>query len=258
MVISARLREQVANMQSDLKADLTSKYREFFDRYGIDEQTGQLGYDPTRKFATYPYIGSRYGEAAKILIVGLDIGKDETCGRFQSFEDRRAAIEDKELWKHNPHIAGTYFTALFFLKKELGWQNHWNRTKDLSSCQTALKNRGNLPTQNPLSYIALTNHYKFVTAGRKKRRDPRDREYLNRRFDQNFFIEEVKVFEPDIIIFQSIDFFKYRYRRVLDDLSEERWRIYVGPHPVLAEQGGSKDPGSYINRILDGFRPAPE
>ena len=113
------------NMQSDLKAELTKKYRELFERYGIDEQTGQLEYCPCRKFATYPYIGSQYGEAAKILIVGLDIGEDETPERpgqpgwFQSFEERRAAIEDKELRKHNPHIAGTYFTALFFLKDDI-------------------------------------------------------------------------------------------------------------------------------------------
>ena len=137
------------NMQSELKAQLKKKYRELFTKYEIDEQTGQLGYDPTRKFATYPYIGSRYGEAARILIVGLDIGEDETPGCYQSFEERRAAIEDKELRNHNPHIAGTYFTALFFLKEKLRWQNYWDRTKNLSSCQTALKNRGNLPTQNP-------------------------------------------------------------------------------------------------------------
>ena len=100
------------NMQSKLKAELTNKYQELFRRYGIDAQTGQLGNCPCRKFATYSYIGSLYGEAAKILIVGLDIGKDETPGRFQSFEDRRVKIEEeKELWKHNPHIAGTYFTA---------------------------------------------------------------------------------------------------------------------------------------------------
>ena len=196
------------NMQSELKSQLKKKYRELFEKYEIDEQTGQLGCDPIRKrkFATYPYIGSRYGEAARILIVGLDIGKDEKPGRFQSFEERRKEIEEKTEWQRYPHIPGTYFTALFFLKKELGWQDYWNRTKNSSSCQTALKNPGNLPTQNPLSYIALTNHYKFVTAGRKKRRDPRDREYLNRRFDQNFFIEEVRAFDPDIVIFQSIRF----------------------------------------------------
>ena len=180
------------NMQRDLKAQLTNKYRELFRRYEIDEKTGCLGYDPTRKFATYPYIGSRYGEAARILFVGLDIGADETPERpgqpgwFQSFKERRVKIEEKELLKHNQHIAGTYFTALFFLQEELGWQNYWDKTKNISSCQTALKNRGNLPTQNPLSYIALTNHYKFVTTGRKKRRDPRDRKHLCVEFDSEF------------------------------------------------------------------------
>ena len=246
------------NMQSDLKAQLKKKYRELFAKYGIDEQTGRLGYDPTRKFATYPYIGSRYGETEKILIVGLDIGKDETCGRFQSFEDRRVKIEEEREWRRYPHIPGTYFTALFFLKGELGWQNYWDKTKNLSSCQTALKNPGNLPTQNPLSYIALTNHYKFVTIGRKGRSGSKDRKYLCEEFDQNFFIEEVKLFDPDIVIFQSLDFFNCEYGGVLGDLSKGEWDIYVGPHPTYAEKGVKKEPESYINRIRDGFRPAPE
>ena len=84
---------QAMNMQSKLKAKLTNKYRELFGRYGIDEKTGRLEYCPCRKFAGT----SAYGEAAKILIVGLDIGKDETPERmqpgwFQSFEERRVAI----------------------------------------------------------------------------------------------------------------------------------------------------------------------
>ena len=242
------------NMQSDLKCQLKKKYRELFRRYGVDEQTGCLKYDPTRKFATYPYIGSRYGEAAKILIVGLDIGKDETPGRFQSFEERRKEIEEKTEWQRFPHIPGTYFTALFFLKEELGWQNYWDKTKNLSSCQTALKNRENLPTKNPLSYIALTNHYKFVTTGRKKRRDPRDRKYLCVEFDQNFFIEEVKIFSPDIVIFQSKEFNDPTYKPVLSDLQKNVGAIYVGLHPAFAEPGVKKEPEYYINRI----RPAPE
>ena len=244
-------------MQSKLKADLKKKYQELFAKYEIAEQTGQLGYDPTRKFATYPYIGSRYGEAAKILVVGLDIGKDETCGRFQSFEERRAAIEDKELRKHNPHIAGTYFTALFFLKNKLDlkgkleWQESWIKTKNASTCQQALKNRGNLPTHNPLSYIALTNYYKFVKDAREGRAGGSDRIYLDRRFDQNFFIEEVEIFTPDIVIFQSEDFNAYKYEMVWRDVRKAVGAVYVGPHPSYRKKGG-RVPENLVKRILDG------
>ena len=244
-------------MQSDLKAELTNKYRELFERYGIDEQTGRLGYDPTRKFATYPYIGSRYGEAARILIVGLDIGKDETPGRFQSFEERRAAIEDKQVSKHNPHIAGTYFTALFFLKnkldlkRKLEWQESWRKTKHVSTCQQALKNRGNLPTQNPLSHIALTNHYKFVTDAREDREGGSDRIYLDRRFDLNFFIGEVEIFTPDIVIFQSEDFNAYKYEMVRRDVRKAAGAVYVGPHPAYRKKGG-RVPERFVKRILEG------
>ena len=226
------------NMQRDLKAQLKEKYQELFQKYVVDEQTGQLGYCPCRKFATYPYIGSRYGEAAKILIVGLDIGKDETPERpgqpgwFQSFEERRAAIEDKHLSKHNPHIAGTYFTAMFFLKDDLGWNKYWNEIKGTSTCQQALKVPESLPTPNPLSYIALTNHYKFVTGVRGGREGGGDRVYLDKNFDQKFFIEEVEFFKPDIVIFQSKAFInESKYRTVLRDLLGTERSIYVGPHP---------------------------
>lgn len=212
------------NIQSELK----NKYRELFEKYEIDPTTGSLKCYPDLKFPTSPYIGSRYGEAKKTLIVGLDIGSDETPGKFQCFDERRQAIEEKSVYEHNPHIAGTYFTALYFLKDELGWNDCWNQTKNISTCQQALKSGRDLPTSNPLSYIALTNYYKFVTENRDNKAGGKNRKYLDKDFDQGFFVEEVEIFEPDIVIFQSTEF-KHK-KSVLYRLLNTRRAVYVGPH----------------------------
>ena len=67
----------------------------------------------------------------------------------------------------NPHIAGTYFTALKYACPQHGW----NRFEDSSkTCQALLKAGMGLPERRPLSYIALTNFYKWVTQGCSGRR----------------------------------------------------------------------------------------
>ena len=242
------------NMQRDLKAQLKKKYRELFRQYGMDAQTGCLGYDPTRKFATYPYIGSQYGDAARILIVGLDIGKDETPGRsgqpgwFQSFEERRAAIEDRPAPKHNEHIAGTYFTALFFLREFLECQEYWNEIKNTSTCEKILKSGREFAVKNPLSYIALTNYYKFVTIGRTKRTGGDDRKHLLGHFDREFFVEEVEVFNPDIVVFQGAEFEDDPVPRRLVKTGRS---VYTGPHPSNRKKGG-RIPEYFVKRILKG------
>jgi len=195
-------------MQSILRRQLEDLYYgKLFKEFEINKETGCLKNNPQIKFPTFPYIGSKYGCSKKILIVGLDIGSDETKGKIQSFEERRQAIEEKErksLSWHNPHIAGTYFTALFFLKGDLNWQDCWDKLKDKPSCQKALiNNQEELPLSNPLSYIALTNYYKFVSVGRENKAGGADRLHQAQESELNFFIKEVKIFNSDIIIFQS-------------------------------------------------------
>ena len=230
-----------------VQSELKNKYRELFKRYKIDPKTGCLKCYPDLKFPTYPYIGSRYGETKKILIVGLDIGSDETPRRIQCFDERRQAIEKKPVYKHNPHIAGTYFTALFFLKDELGWNDCWSKTKNISTCQQALKNGKDLPTSNPLSYIALMNYYKFVTENRRNKGGGTNRKYLDKGFDQEFFVKEIKVFEPDIVVFQGAEF--KNKMSVLDRLKTGK-SVYVGLHPSNRKKGG-REPEYFVNQILE-------
>lgn len=102
------------------------EYQRFFEELGIDPESGVLEIAPTKKFATFPYIGSSYfGAKRKILFVGMDIGRDETPGRIQSFEERNATIECDTHF--NKHIAGTYNTALYLLKEHYGWEDIWQK-----------------------------------------------------------------------------------------------------------------------------------
>ena len=146
---------------------LEAPYRCFLRDLEIDLETGTTPRQAARKFATYPYIGSRYGSPGprKLLIVGLDIGSDETPGRLQHFEERRQAIELRPLPAHNAHIAGTYFTALRYACTG----EEWARIRDCDqTCETILKG-GYALSSNPLSCIALTNFHKWVTKGRRNR-----------------------------------------------------------------------------------------
>ena len=215
-------------MQSELK----TKYQELFKKFGIDEKTGCLNNTPNIKFPTFPYIGSKYGLSKKILIVGLDIGSDEKVGGIQSFEERRKAIEDKLVSKHNPHIAGTYFTALFFLKDNLNLQNYWNKLKNCPTCQRALQNQEELPDVNLLSYIALTNYYKFVSVNRKNKTGGENRIHLNQEEENTLLIDEIKALNSDIIIFQSKNF-KNKHYDLLLKIKDLGKRVIVIYHPSI-------------------------
>ena len=228
-----------------MQTRLKNKYQDFFKKFNINKKTGTLKDSSKYKFPTYPFIGSRYGKNKKILIIGLDIGSDEKIGGIQSFKERQQAIENKFVSKHNPHIAGTYFTALFFLKDSLNWQKYWNNLKSIPTCQKALKNQDKLPINNPLSYVSLTNYYKFVSVKRKNKTGGENRIHLEKEFEDSFFIDEIKIFNPDIIIFQSKDFFGKK--RLLNELKKMGKQIYIGPHPSYRKK---RQPEYFIKQIV--------
>src|SRR4051794_40321073 len=88
--------------RDDLLLALTEAHRPFFDTCEINPGSGITGLRPEWKFATFPYVGSAYGSAMKILFVGMDIGADEYPGKIGSYEQRRESIEVRE--RYNPHI----------------------------------------------------------------------------------------------------------------------------------------------------------
>lgn len=204
-------------------------YQRFFCDMGIDPETGTTPLQTDRKFAAYPYIGSKYGadpDVKRLLVVGRDIGSDETPGRLQHFEERRRAIECTPLPSLNPHIAGTYFTALKYACPGQEWAQVRERDQ---TCQAILKD-GYALESNPLSYIALTNFYKWVTVGRRNKGGGQDCTLVDPRLERELFLEEVRLLAPHVVVFQGADFDKGWFRQVRDALtSEVEWHVLVHP-----------------------------
>ena len=228
---------------------------------GIDEKSGKFIRNEhlDKKFATYPYVGSKYGNngnAEKILFIGRDIGIGRwELGHIQSFSERREGIEEKPLYCHNHHIAGTYMTVLYFLKDKFHWSARWEEIVNTGSkCKSVLSNRKELlPSKNPLSYCALTNYHKFMTfmtKGEKKMRHERNLKWLCQDKEEGLFWEEIEILSPDIVIFQGNDK-KLKFHEAAENLkSEGKVReIYVGYHPSHVE---AQKPEKLIESIRAG------
>ncbi len=231
-----------------MKTKLTSVYEQFFKDLDIDQSTG-LVRNQNKRFATMPYVGENYEEARrKILFVGMDIGKDEThaANTYQDFNERRSNVCGD--YSFNPHIAGTYSAALHFLKDTYNWQSVWDNVNQYATSQQATKTMKHKEGENPLKYIALTNFYKFVTFGRRKRAGDNDRQYLlnTKELEENLFLQEVQIFNPDIIVFQT----KHPNWYIVNQLKNQGWVVYVGPHPSYREKGG-RQPGIYVNNVTE-------
>ena len=108
------------------------------------------------------------------------------------------------------------------------WGDFWKKIKYAKTCQSILKAGKNMPQENPLSYIALTNFYKFVTEKREKRSGGGNRRHCDQQIELELFFEEVEIFKPKIVIFQSLSF---NNKKWLERLSSDERLIYVGPHP---------------------------
>ena len=216
----------------------------FLRRMGIDPRTGDLpaSLPSDRKFANYPYIGSRYGtdpEVKRLLVVGLEVAYDERIERgIMSFEERRKTIECKPVAGHNPHIAGTYFTALKYACPHHGWDRFGDSDK---TCQALLKAGRNLPERNPLSYIALTNFHKWVTKGAVKTDGPRDRKNFRPDLETQLFLDEVRLLDPDIVVFQSAEYGKFRFKDVRQRIKDMAGQYHVLEHPSRRGRRRPKD-----------------
>lgn len=208
---------------------LEASYRRFFRDMEINPETGTTPQQADRKLAAYPYIGSRYGtdpNVKKLLVVGLDIGSDETPGRLQHFEERRRAIELKPLPELKAHIAGTYFTALKYACPGEEWTKIRDRDQ---TCEAILKD-GYALKSNPLSYIALTNFYKWVTKDRENKGGASDRRPVSRQRETELLLDEVRLLTPHVIVFQSAEFRKPWFQEVRDSVTPEvEWHVLEHP-----------------------------
>ncbi len=257
----AKMVKSINMKNSDIKREITSCYTDFFKREefkvnstsGILEN-GILRKDKKVKFATRPYIGSQYEKNTKILFIGLEIGKDEYPSSIGSFEERQESIGNEDNYTnttYNHHIAGTLITAVYFNKSEV-----WGKIKNVKGYKDGIRII-NKNTENPLVYVALTNFYKFVTQGKELRSDPVDRQYISnesRKYEQELLCHEIEIFDPDIIIFQSLEFKKNKknyedfFKKLLEQLKDQNKEIeiWIGPHPAYR---GSHKPKEYLSKF---------
>ena len=240
----AKVVQNHANLNA-LRRGLEGAYCEFFQSMKINRKTGLLKHPSDKKCATYPYIGSQYGSSRKVLFVGIDIGDDRKCGGIQSFESRRKSIEEKLLFTHNKHIAGTYIEALYFLRDRLGWSDCWNSIAQLQTYKDVLDVSSDLLAENPLSYIALTNYYKFVTKGSPKKSDAQNRRYICAQAEKDLFKEEVRILDPEIIMFQGTSYGFPGKACDLEQLEPSR-KVYYGRHPSRRKQ----KPQDWVNTLI--------
>ena len=159
-----------------LEEQIQNLYASFFEDLKIDKHTGIVeGTD--KRFSGYPYIGANYVNApVRILFIAYDTGEDEKFAdnTFHDFESRRKKIptafdKNNELVL-NPHIAGTYATALYILKDKMHLQNAWDAlwSKRENTIKKAIKkSSSNLPP-NVMSYVAYENRFRFVTFSIRK------------------------------------------------------------------------------------------
>lgn len=228
---------------------LEARHREFFQEMAIDPQTGCTDRFPgsNRRFATYPYVGSRYGERRRILFIGLDIGTDPKS--LLDFKERRCHIEDKKLRCHNPHIAGTWCVALSLLPPEFGWDEIADSEH---TCRQILRRYPESHWKaNPLSFCGLTNFYKWVTIGRGKAGGAQDRVHLSREIERRFLTEEIAIFRPQVVVFQSAEFRNPKHLELVELVSRElpECDVRVVKHPSLRGRGGRPYPRE-VTKVL--------
>lgn len=211
-------------MDHSLQRDLQNAHNKLFSRLNVDPATGWVN-DPYLKFASYPHIGSQYGNMKRLMIVGMDIGDDTTPGEIHTYDKRRNDIENSRVDKLNPHMSGTYITAMHFLADECSEWRHWLEGANQNwGPQRLLNDKSRLPFLNPLSYIAFTNYYKFLLFHNGVKVQ------LNKSAEEHFLIEEAKILKPKFIVLQSSGF--RTLRSLLSSLSEIA-EVFVGYHPSV-------------------------
>lgn len=221
------------------------EYKSFFEKFEIDQVTGISGLYPEVKFVTMPYIGSKYfSSKKKILFVGMDVGMDETPGRFQGLVERNSNIErDKNF---NPHIAGTYCSALYLLKEEYNWEDSWTKLCEHETYSRATKIQNHLPGENPLSYVALTNLHKFVTISRINRSGDENRKFLQQEIEESLLLKEIEILRPDIVFFQG----KIPSSDTIKNIKARNIKLIVAFHPANRQKSGRK-PQNYITTFKE-------
>lgn len=232
-----------------IQKSITNLYKDFFVKLKI-KRNGYFS-EQSRwsflRFPTYPFIGSKYFEKenCKVLFIGLEIGKDEYPeNEIASFALRRSSIEEPDT--HNKHVYGIAVATIFLLNK-LFKDNRWEqicknkiytykKTLELAKkCELAKKlTKKGEEEFNPLSFVAMTNCYKFVTKKSENRINSKDGSCISTDAEWNLLEEEIKILKPKFLVFQSKTFKTDRWLQLLvSEIKQQNKniKVYISSHP---------------------------
>lgn len=246
---------------------LDKLYEEFFKENSIDNKSGIVK-DRDKRFATKIAIGNNYKSSqTKLLFVSLDMGKDECFEEncFQDYEKRKNNALNEDLSEKNPHMAGVYGTALYFLKNQNNWENEWQKFSQSNKFfREVIKDNIDVLPTNVLSYISLINFYNFVTIGRgfkinekdekRGRAGDSDRKFINPnpQSEIELLINTINIIKPNIIIVQSKTLKGYFLNLIKPKISYDL-DIYIGYHPSAFGRGIKyRNPNLYIENLKKG------
>jgi len=226
---------------------LEAEYKKFFKKFNIDDTSGVLRDHPTLRFATYPYIGSKYFDAkTKILFIGMDIGIDEKHNenRYQDFEDRNNAIEQPSGF--NPHIAGTYCSALYLLREQNSWEDLWNEFSRYPTYMQATKEPLHKDGENPLAFVSLTNYCKFVIKDKQVRKSDLDSISEAKEAQESLLLKEIEILKPDIVLFQGRTL---PYAKITRKITDKKIEIIRAYHPSWTYGNEMFKPQNYVDKF---------
>ncbi|MCY3704203.1 MAG: hypothetical protein OXH08_01680 [Gammaproteobacteria bacterium] len=244
------------DLAEGLVAKLEARYAEFLEDMGVDPATGLLKGREAWKIACYPYVGTKYGsdpEVNRVLVFGLNVGYDMNPDGIWTTDEWREGLEPQEKVRtgFNPHIAGTYFTMLRYgCPPEWGWERFRN-SRD--SCQVLLRKDEGLPSENPLSYLAFSNIYKWAWHGAENTLQQKStQKFLDRTKEVALILDEVRILDPDIVVLQGSRFAHHSFGPVMNEIDRLTGKAYVLVHP---SHRGARHP-ERITRPLPYAAPA--
>lgn len=228
-------------------------YNNFFEENLIHPISGVVA-NLNKRFATKIAIGDNYLKSdRKLLFISLDIGIDEfqNENKFQSYQERKVRALNEDLSNKNPHMAGVYGTALYFLKDQNNWNNEWKIFADTNKFfRESINHNANSLPKNVLSYISLINFYSFVTIGRQERTGNNDRFFMNEKSEIKLLINIINTISPDVIIVQSKSL-KYHFNYIINEI-DNKIEIYIGYHPSVFGRGIKyRKPKLYIEDLIN-------
>ena len=151
--------------------------------------------------------------------------------------------------KYTAHLAGTYITALYLLRKCDKFKDMWEDSMCDKTAYRALKRLNAGGCAEIAHAIALTNLHKFVAVGRKGKSGDQDRNWIDHDKEFAIFIEEVKCFAPDIIILQAINSISEAEIEQIKQAAGGA-SVYKLTHPSTRKRGGR----IVHNLIIDPLR----